>query len=181
MVEFSRSYYVLTGGPGTGKTTLLNELGQQGYITVPEVARDIIKHQVLNKGTALPWVNKKEYANLMWEASLLSYQNIYNTYVGDIVFFDRGILDTICYMQMENIPIKPEQEYFIKHSYYKKVFLLPPWEEIYKTDSERKQTWEEALYTYESMKRVYLAYNYDVIEVPKLSVEKRINFIREKL
>lgn len=54
MVEFSRSYYVLTGGPGTGKTTLLNELGQQGYITVPEVARDIIKHQVLNKGTALP-------------------------------------------------------------------------------------------------------------------------------
>ncbi len=39
------NYFILTGGPGSGKTTTLNELAHRGFLTVPEVARAIIQKQ----------------------------------------------------------------------------------------------------------------------------------------
>jgi predicted ATPase len=60
---------------------------------------------------------------------------------------------------------------------YRRIFILPPWKEIYVTDEERKQSWEEALNTYDAMRKVYDRYGYDVLEVPKEDVEKRVEFI----
>lgn len=61
--------------------------------------------------------------------------------------------------------------------YNKKVFILPPWKEIYQTDSERKQTWEEAIFTFTKMKETYLKYDYKLIEVPQDTIQNRVNFI----
>ena len=61
----TKNYYVLTGGPGTGKTSLINGLSEKGYCCIPEVAREIIKKQVNNRGSALPWADKNGYAKLM--------------------------------------------------------------------------------------------------------------------
>ncbi|WP_410500931.1 AAA family ATPase [Chryseobacterium sp. JUb44] len=61
------------------------------------------------------------------------------------------------------------------------VFLLPSWVEIYQTDNERKQKWEETLFTYTKIKETYLKYNYDVIDVPKSTVENRIEFLLSHL
>jgi len=55
--------------------------------------------------------------------------------------------------------------------------ILPPWQEIYKTDTERKQTWEEAVYTYQQLKLVYARYGYETINVPIGSIEDRKRFI----
>lgn len=176
-----RNYFVLTGGPGTGKTTILNNLIGKGYLCIAEIAREIIKDQVLKRGDALPWVNKAEYARLMWEESIKSYQSTILSKESEIIFFDRGILDTICYMEMEDLAIDETQQEFLKDHLYKKVFILPAWEEIYTTDEERKQTWEEALFTYESMRNTYLKYGYEVIEVPKIPVEERVQFILKNL
>jgi predicted ATPase len=38
--------YVVTGGPGTGKTTVLRELERKGFPCVPEVARQLIQEQM---------------------------------------------------------------------------------------------------------------------------------------
>ncbi len=175
-----KNYYVLTGGPGTGKTTLLNHLSEYGFHCIPEVARQIIKDQVLNRGSALPWANKAEYARLMWEESLKEYErSILNE--NRFVFFDRGLLDSICYMEMENLPMTIAQFEILKKPLYHKIFILPPWEEIYVTDSERKQTWEEAQYTFDYMRKLYLKYGYEVIEIPKMDIELRVKFILENL
>ncbi len=170
--------YVISGGPGVGKTTLLNALKNKGLLVVPEDARRIIKEQMQINGEGLPWKNKTLYAELMLEASLNTYQKIvYETYA-QTVFFDRGILDTICYRNMENMPVSEElTELVNSHPYNRKVFILPPWKEIYATDNERKQTWEEAVYTFDKMKQTYLEYGYEVIEVPKNSIERRCEFI----
>lgn len=40
------NYYILTGGPGSGKTTVLNLLADMGYLTMKESAREIIQRQV---------------------------------------------------------------------------------------------------------------------------------------
>lgn len=146
------SYYVITGGPGVGKTTLLNELSSKGFKTVPEDARRIIKEQVQTTGDGLPWENNALYAQLMFDASLATYQRVAKETTARIVFFDRGILDTICYMEMEDIPVSEELNNLTNaHPYAQKVFILPPWKEIYELDNERKQTWEEAVYTFDKI------------------------------
>ncbi|MFC3198104.1 AAA family ATPase [Parapedobacter deserti] len=140
------NFYVITGGPGVGKTTLLNELTQTGYLTIEEEARKIIKEQVANGGDGLPWKNKTVYAQLMLDASVKTFEKISSSGFLGPIFFDRGILDTVCYMRMENIPVSKDIiEIVGKCTYNRKIFILPPWEEIYETDTERKQSWKEAV------------------------------------
>ncbi|QQO10398.1 AAA family ATPase [Breznakiella homolactica] len=53
--------YIITGGPGAGKTSVVNELSVRGYKTIPEAAREIIRNQIDTGGDALPWKNKELY------------------------------------------------------------------------------------------------------------------------
>ncbi|SFC64656.1 Predicted ATPase [Parapedobacter composti] len=172
------NFYVITGGPGVGKTTLLNKLAQTGYLTIEEEARRIIKEQMAIGGNGLPWKNKIAYAQLMLDASVKTFEKISSNGFLPPVFFDRGILDAVCYMRMENISLSKDViEIVGKCRYNKKVFMLPPWAEIYETDTERRQSWKEAVFTFEKMKETYLLYDYQVIEVPKGSVSIRQQFI----
>lgn len=174
--------FVITGGPGVGKTTLINELKEAGFFVVEEDARKIIQVQMFEDGNALPWKNKKLYAKLMLETSVSSYREIKEKQLSNPVFFDRGILDAICYMTIENIPISSEMTAMVlAYPYAHQVFILPPWKEIYETDNERKQTWKEAVYTFERMKETYLSYGYEIIELPKADVETRREFIKKKI
>lgn len=172
------TFYVLTGGPGAGKTTLLRRLETYGYETVPEVAREIIRHQMETGGEGLPWKNRELYTHLMLDGSVKSYLDACQGFAGKTVFFDRGIPDTFCYARMigMELPDGMRGEAF-RYRYNKHVFLLPAWKEIYETDAERKQDWDEAVYTYEMMKKTYREYNYNVIEVPKAPVDERAEFI----
>ena len=175
------NFHIISGGPGVGKTTLINELRQAGFLTAEEEARRIIKNQLTIGGDGLPWRNKVLYAQLMFDASVRIFEKIKNDNFTGPIYFDRGILDTVCYMNMENIPVSREAvEVIHKCMYNKNVFILPPWKEIYETDSERKQSWNEALSTFDKMKETYLEYGYNVIEVPRVSVLERRQFVVEK-
>ncbi|UUC45093.1 AAA family ATPase [Flavobacterium cerinum] len=172
-------FYVITGGPGVGKTTLLEALKQQGYLCIPEIAREIIHEQIQQNGTALPWKDYALYTRLMLERSVNSYCDTIQIYNGtEPVFFDRGIPDTLCYASLTDQPITETMERFInQYRYNTKVFMLPPWKAIYHTDTERKQNWEEAIATYEQMIKTYQQYGYQIIEIPKDSVQNRLAFI----
>ncbi|MFL9835564.1 AAA family ATPase [Chryseobacterium terrae] len=173
-----QNYFVITGGPGVGKTTLLNKLKNTGNHIIPEDARHIIQQQIQINGEALPWKNKTLYAELMFKASLETYQNVNIDAFDKTVFFDRGILDSICYMEMEKISISDEMLTIARlHPYNEKVFILPPWLEIYEQDSERKQSWETAEYTFDQMRKTYLNFGYKLIEVPRATPEERCEFV----
>ncbi|CAM3734611.1 AAA family ATPase [Sphingobacterium prati] len=177
-------FIVLTGGPGVGKTTLLNKLQKEGYRTVPEEARRIIREQSQSNSDGLPWKNKQYYATLMLIASNASFRNeiTENAQQQQYVFFDRGIPDTLAYIEMENLTVAaPLLEEARTYRYHKKIFILPPWQEIYETDHERKQTWEEAEAAFKQMKSVYKRLGYEVTEVPKTTVEQRYQFICKSL
>ncbi|MEY0452306.1 AAA family ATPase [Proteus terrae] len=65
--------------------------------------------------------------------------------------------------------------------YATNVFIAPPWPEIYTQDQERKQTEKEAEETYLAMIAVYRKYNYNLIEIPKIEINDRANFIINKI
>lgn len=177
MEQTHSKLYILTGGPGSGKTSLLNELTRKGFITVPEEGRRIIKEQININGDALPWKDKKGFADLMFKGSVSAFQEM-NKLDDQPIFFDRGILDTIGYLKLERIPVPQEMKMIASEiKYHNHVFILPPWKEIYENDSERKQTFDVAKTTFDCMKETYQEYGYNLIEVPKLTIEQRVEFI----
>lgn len=171
------NFFIITGGPGAGKTALCSALEDQKFKCVPEAAREIIKEQMKIDGEALPWKNRELYAQLMLKRSIESYLRANHKNLG-IVFFDRGILDTLCYAKLISIDITDEMSNAAKaYGFNKNVFVLPPWFEIYTADDERKQTWEEAVLTYENIVATYQAYDYHLIEIPRTSIDSRLDFI----
>lgn len=169
-----KNCYIITGGPGAGKTALLSVLKEK-YQCIDEVARDIIKKQVALGGVALPWANTQLYRDIMLERSIDTFQQSANE---NITFFDRGIPDVLAYTLLigENISFVLD-EAAIKNRYNKIVFILPPWKEIYCNDAERKQDFDEAIKTYEVLCKVYEQYDYQLIHVPTLSIKERMSFV----
>jgi predicted ATPase len=172
--------FVISGGPGTGKTTVLEELQSLGYPHAPEVAREIIREQVRAAGTAVPWGDRQAYTELMLQRSIDSFRA--HTPAAKPMFSDRGIPDTLGYARLIGLPETSAIEAACStFRYAQTVFLAPPWEEIYRTDSERKQDFAEAVRTYEVLLAVYRECGYQPVELPRWSAAARAQFIVEQL
>ncbi|WP_298737087.1 AAA family ATPase [uncultured Chitinophaga sp.] len=172
--------FVFTGGPGAGKTSVIEVLEQKGYPCIPEVARQIIRQQVASNGPGVPWKDMQLYTQLMQEQTIAVFDTAPSASAGPC-FFDRGLPDVICHAQLNDLPVDPELKtatYQLR--YNQQVFLFPPWEEIYQTDAERKQSFETAIATYEVLKNVYRKYDYVLVEVPKMSIADRVEFVLEE-
>lgn len=175
-VTIKPNFFILTGGPGSGKTSVLTALAQKGFLTVPEVGRKIIKEQQLIAGNAIHTGDRDAFLELMLRYSLEDYQQMQQEQTA--VFFDRGIPDLYSYAKAfchkENSQVNHAVE---QYRYCQTVFLFPPWEEIYTNDRERQQDFREAMQTYMALKEGYQHCGYILIEVPLLPVEGRFNFI----
>ncbi len=172
----NNNFYIITGGPGAGKTSLIEELEKRGYPCVKEVAREIIRTQMEINGEALPWKDCKAYSELMLAYSLKTYKKTIG--IKNICFFDRGIPDTLAYEYLMNFDyndklIKAVKEY----RYNKTVFLLLPWKKIYKTDTERKQDYKEAVDTFHIMCHTYKQSGYNIVKLPFSTIKTRADFI----
>jgi predicted ATPase len=178
IVHMNPNLYVITGGPGTGKTTVLHELQRRGFAVAEEVARQIIREQVESGGNAVPWADPKHYTDLMLERQIESF--LARASASALTFCDRGIPDVLCYARIIQLfDISAITSACLNFRYNQKAFLFPPWAEIYTTDSERRQTLDEAIETYRMMRAAYQDCEYEVVEVPRGSVEWRVDFILE--
>lgn len=170
--------FVVTGGPGGGKTTILTALAKRGYNFAPESARRIIKER-LAAGLS-PRPEPVSFAHEILSTDIEKYRAV-DAGVRP-TFFDRDILDALYMLDAENALKHDESARYIRHFPYNRVvFLLPPWEEIYATDSERDQTFKQATEVFEGMKRWYQQWGYETLEVPRCNVEERASFILEAL
>lgn len=168
--------FILTGGPGAGKTSVIEALAARGYETVGEVGRQIIREQVRIGGDAHHTGDQVKFRDLMLSRSLLTYDAA--TKLEGPVFFDRGLPDLVGYGSLIG---QSTPEYISRavqlHRYNPSVFLFPPWEEIYGKDEERRQDFAEAAATCEAIRSACLDCGYSPVEVPKAPVTKRAAFI----
>ena len=174
------SFFIFTGGPGAGKTSVLEELEKLNFSVIPESGRQVIQEQTRLQEEGLPWRNKTKFRDLMIEQDIEQYEQAKKR--EGIVLFDRGVPDSIGYSQLENIKVSESLfERVKKYPYQPLIFMMPPWEEIYVNDAERKQDFATAIATYESMKKVYLSLGYEIFEVPKVSLKERVKCIVKEI
>ena len=171
---------VFIGGPGTGKTTVLNKLKTLGYNCMPEVSREVTL-QAQKEGIEQLFLTEP----LLFSEKLLEGRE--KQYLeaskndSAIVFFDRGIPSVHAYMryfktEFPDVFIQKSKEYK-----YTKIFHFLPWEEIYTSDNERYETFEESLIISTFLHEAYKELGYEIINVPFGSVEERCDFILNSL
>ncbi len=172
-------FFVLTGGPGSGKSAIIEALHEAGYARAPEAGRAIIQDQVAIGGSALPWNNPALFAEVMLSWDIRSYREAQQS--TETVFFDRGVVDVLGYLRLVGLPT-PEHinQAVATFRYNQRVFIAPPWEEIFVTDHERKQDFATAVRTYEAMITAYGENGYELIELPRTSVDRRMRFVLER-
>lgn len=169
-------FVVITGGPGSGKSTLIDALAARGFARTIEAGRAIIQQQVASGGTALPWSDPRAFAELMFEWELRSYADA--SQQAGIVFFDRGVADVVGYLRLMKLAVPAHMDAAVRaHRYDAKVFVAPPWPEIFAQDAERKQTLAEAERTYDALVATYADYGYELVELPRASVADRVAFV----
>jgi len=170
---------VITGGPGSGKTTLIDALAAGGLSTMPEAGRAIIRQQQAIEGQALPWVDPAAYAAQMLGWELRSFQEA--ELCSGPVFFDRGIPDIIGYLRLIGLPVPDHLMRAARlHRYQEPVFLAPFWPEIYGKDLERRQGLAEAEATGLEMARIYAELGYATVILPRAPVEERVAFLLQE-
>lgn len=172
--------YIITGGPGAGKSTLLQALQQKDYPVSEEVSRSLIIEESRKKSHCLPWLNLECFAQKALIRMIQHYERA--SPAADPTFFDRGIPDIVAYLRVANLPVHSRyQQALLRHPYNPLVFVAPPWPEIYINDSERWQSFEEAVRLHHALKETYHALHYTLLELPRASVAQRVQFIESHL
>jgi predicted ATPase len=172
----SARFHVLTGGPGSGKTALVAALARAGYARSVEAGRAIIQEQAAIGGCALPWREPRLFAELMLGWEMRSYR-MAEQETGP-VFFDRGIPDVVGYLRLVGLPVPAHMAEAVRaFPYSRRVFVAPPWPEIFRQDAERKQTLGEAERTYEALIAAYADFGYALVELPRATIEERVRFV----
>lgn len=171
--------YIITGGPGTGKSSIIKSLKKQDYACSKEISREIIKEELKTEGETVPWLNLSSFSDKLVH---LRTKQWLAADEGETHFFDRGIIDVIAYLNNGN---KQVPEHYIhaayKYPYNTKVFITPPWENIYHQDAERMESFEESERIHQYLVESYQNFGYKLIEVPRLSVTERAAFILSQI
>ena len=169
-------FHVVTGGPGSGKTTLIDALAAAGFARTVEAGRAIIQDQTAIDGPALPTRNPMLFAELMLSWELQSYRSA-QARRGPI-FFDRGVPDIAGYYRLIGHTVPPHVTAAAdRFRYNRRVFAAPPWLEIFGQDAERKQTFDEAVRTFEAVTNAYRDFGYELVALPLVSVAQRVAFV----
>lgn len=175
------SRVVITGGPCSGKTSLIDAISEQkqinevlwaDYNLIPEIARPILQFMREYEPEKLEGEYLQEVIETLQLKSWVDNKE---------AIFDRGLPDQIAYRQFLDLSLPLHVINRCNKYRYDKVFYLPYWPEIYKSDEVRKETPEEAKAISWLIKSAYNICGYKVIDLPKVSIIDRVTFIYDNI
>ncbi len=168
---------VLTGGPGTGKSTTLELLKAKGYYTLGEVATWIIGIESKKQDGKLPWTDKDAFQKTVLETQL-EWENQIPKEV-ETAFLDRGLPDGLAYYRVDGLKPPRELEQAAKKAEYNKIFLIEPLSRFERTEVRRENT-ETARKLHQEIEKVYRELGYNPIRIPEATPEERVRLILEE-
>ncbi len=167
---------VITGGPSTGKTAIINQLLANGYFCHEEISRQVTLDARKN-GIEQMFITKPLlFSELLLKGRLEQFNKIENN-TNSIIFYDRGLPDVTAYLHHISASYPENFTSICTSNKYDTVFILKPWEAIYENDNERYESFEQALEIHDNLVKTYTKYGYNLINVPFDTVVNRTNFI----
>lgn len=170
----------IIGGPGSGKTTLIENLETQGYACMHEISREVTRKAQEDGVDQLFLKDPILFSKLLLEGRLKQFEEAAKI-DAPFVFFDRGLPDVPIYMDFIQVTYPDYFPETCRSNRYDAIFMLPPWGKIYKQDNERYESFEQAEMLYSFLKNGYQSYDYNIIEVPIGTVAERTSFITNNL
>jgi predicted ATPase len=177
----NKQIVVIIGGPSSGKTTLIEKLKENGHICYPEVSREVIK-EAQERGIEQLFLEQPLlFSELLLEGRIKQFQKAKEEEESNVVFLDRGIPDVLAYMHYIGDSYPSFFDEACRENVYSKIFILPTWKEIHISDEERYESYEQAVLIQDHLIETYQKYGYKLIEVPKDTVENRMQFLLQNL
>ncbi len=167
---------MITGGPGTGKSTIINELIRRKFTCFKEISRRVTLEAKKNGIDQLFLTNPLLFSELLLDGRHKQFIDA-QEHESNIVFLDRGIPDVLAYMDYIGDQYPESFVDICKKSVYDYVFILKPWQDIYTDDNERYENFDQAQQIHEHLVHTYKTYNYKLLDVPFDTVEKRTDYI----
>ena len=171
---------VITGGPGTGKTTIIEHMVADEHCCYPEISRQITLEARKQGIEQLFLEQPLLFSELLLEGRKKQYFSAQEE-IQTPIFLDRGIPDILAYMHYIGDSYPAFFEEACAGHRYDKVFILPPWEAIYVSDEARYENFEQAQLIYRHLQETYRHFGYSPIEVPLGPVADRVAFILNEL
>jgi predicted ATPase len=173
--QIKTNWIVITGGPCSGKTTVIETLRELGYTTTIEHARHYIDTQSI-KGLTAQEIrrNKLEFQRVVLDMQIEEEENLD---VRELVFLDRALPDAMAYYAFLGLDYDKRLIEKCNEFRYRHVFILdrlPLVRDYARLESEEDQKKIQELIT-----SVYKSFPYPVTQVPVLPLMDRVNFILE--
>ena len=177
MINSKTNWYVITGGPSSGKTTTVNQLTKFGYKTTIEHARHYIDTQrQIGRSVEDIRNHQKEFQLGVLDMQIEQEKEISPD---EIVFLDRAIPDALAYYRFLNLEVDPKLTEAMKTVSYKKIFImeyLPLVNDYARTEDVTAQK-----IIHEIICEVYESLPFQIIHVPVLPLDCRLAVILKNL
>ena len=170
-------WYVITGAPCSGKSTVLKGLAARDYTVIPEVARLYIDES-LEAGIPVETLRADEVA---FQREILTRKIALEAKLPrtDTLFFDRGIPDSHAYLKFLAVTDEALLSQSLGGS-YAKVFLLDPCP--YKADYARTESPEDQMTLHHLLREAYEKARFEIVSVPVFETkDARVDFILKHL
>lgn len=178
MKQPGNNWYVVTGGPSVGKSTLLDELAKLGHKTFPEAARVVIDEAIAEGKTVLDIRSDEHKFQMDVLARKVKTELEHSREL--LTFFDRGMHDTLAYLRLHGFAIGDQVTKAMRDASYRNIFLLDPLDR-YDVDYARTETRAEALKLNKLLASAYEEYGMKPTVVPVLSPKERAKFVLDHI
>jgi len=170
------NWYVITGAPCSGKTSVIYMIEQLGYRVVHETARAYI-NEGLEKGKTLDEIKEDVF---IFESSIFYRKIKIEAALPEkaIIFLDRAIPDSIAYFRFAGLDPK-EPEEMSNGTRYRKIFLFDRLR--IKQDEVRNENEEDSILIDRIIEETYIDLGYEITRVPVLPLKRRVDFILENM